>query len=119
MRFFFLVCGLAVACTDSLREAAWEGDALHKLDIRRLVLQVEGLFCVDLVACEQVYVTNAAQAVYWRAADTAGLKYQPRGTNDHSIATAFEANYQGDFRQRYLALLPVNVCKRFTVSAPC
>jgi len=88
-------------CLNLLRLAAWYGDAAHHLDVRMAVAMGSGR-CESLVGCEENYVSNEAQSMYWKNTDTKLLPWQPIGSNNHSIATAFEANYEGSFRETYL-----------------
>lgn len=94
------------AHTPHTHSLAWEGDALHRLDVVRR-LRDAGF----TPACSHnrlvALISGEAQANYVR------VTYQPNG-NDRFLSTLFEALYVSHppFRQRYLdhlhALLPLS-----------
>jgi len=92
---------MTIPSVDLLQRRSWIGDANHKVDIRLAVL-MQGLPHNRLQIESDKYCTNKAQAAYWLTIDTGSLAFQPVGSSDHALGTAFEANYTGAFRRRYL-----------------
>nr|BED98336.1 MAG: hypothetical protein [Aspergillus flavus virga-like virus 1] len=83
------------------RICAWNGDALHCLDVRAILTYFDFPHGqLEIIA--QTYSSADAQVNYLRSIGEVSA-------NDirskHSISTDFEAQYYGDFRQRYVAWL--------------
>jgi len=84
-----------------LRLLAWVGDTLLKVDVQvgLLLCHVPG---ERLDQCMQSLISNANLARYWSGLGSYDGLDMPSGTSEHSLATAFEANYFGEFRSQFL-----------------
>jgi hypothetical protein len=86
---------------DARRFRSWLRDTKLRLDVQTgaLIRGVPGGLIEKFV---EDRTNAAAQAKYWREiTDTSNL-VQPTGSSDHNISNAFECNYFGEFRYRYM-----------------
>lgn len=80
---------------------AYTGDALHKLDVRRMLL-AKGFTYSDSVVQETKYVSNESQAQYLKT--TKFYKPTMFTLGVHKLGTIFEEHYYNneEFRREYL-----------------
>lgn len=84
-----------------IEKDAWIGDTVHRLDVQ-LGLIMCGVSDGMLGGEMSELVSSMQQAKYWHSLNDTTNLAQPSGSSDHSVATAFECNYKGTFRTRYL-----------------
>jgi len=89
----------SVETKELLRKRAWIGDEIHKLDVKQVLL-LRDIPVKELESEFQKYASNQAQAQYLKTYCVQLPDYL--GSSDHSLATWFEANYYGRFRELYL-----------------
>jgi cobalamin-dependent methionine synthase I len=82
------------------RVLAWVRDVALEGDIR-IALVMSNVQMPEADQIKQRIVENANLARYWSSIDKRGL-IPASGTNDKAFGTAFEANYQGEFRKNFL-----------------
>jgi len=94
-------CRVAVPAglAERIRRMAWLGDAQHTADVRTYLLVV-GTPLVELEVKAQDYLNRKTQAAYYR--EYPSPEVPAVGRSEHSLSSAFEANYYGDFRACYL-----------------
>jgi len=83
-------------------EDAWIGDAVHRLDLRRVIL-ASATPLAERTIVQDRFLAAAAQRAFYAAYQ--GVKVPASGPSDHAQSTAFEASYQGRFRADYLEYL--------------
>lgn len=86
---------------DNRRLLAWINDAVHALDVK-LAINFRRISGVERGQVLESYTSNKSMAEYWNGLDDTSHLAQPSGTSEHSIGTAFECNYSGEFRLAYL-----------------
>lgn len=94
--------------SEELRCLAWFGDAVHILDVRRVLIKA-GVKVANLqLLCERI-ISAEAQSAYMR---------EQMGSSNEStrtLSTRFESLYRGSFRRRYLHYLKGKLEQEFGV----
>lgn len=88
--------------SSDIRRLAWVGDAMHKLDLR-LLLMATGAEDGQLQIEAAKYEERQAQAEWYDKYE--GEKFDSASTGVKSRSTAFEASYYGVFRREYVSYL--------------
>lgn len=95
--------------SNSVRVAAWVGDAVHTVDVR-VALVRERLSVRKLTRVCDWYKSAREQAKYLRRV-LAQSDCEVMGASSHSVSTVFESLYHGTFRDRYLDYLVDSVAE--------
>jgi hypothetical protein len=81
------------------KRKSWLGDARHMLDVRLVLCSLDIPDAELTTECVK-YIRGEAQAGYYRSLPE--FPHELKEASDKVVATAFEANYFGEFRKQYL-----------------
>lgn len=86
---------------DEFLARAWLGDSWHRTDVRLFILCQPDIPHSRRTIIQDELIDAPSQASFYRSYN--GPKVPSRGSSDHSVSSAFEASYEGQFRQDYIS----------------